>query len=152
VPSNHSHIKQFCARVLPVCPDGKVFIIEKDDGHGQIPGGGSEYRDHSDSRLTGLRELFEETHISVDGDDPSSRLIELRRTQKDEFHTWVCYKVYLTQEEVERYHPDVYEGGVRVGTVRRMFPQDILVEYAGRMTEAQYAVIYQHVQETSEPS
>lgn len=146
--SNHSAIKEFCARVLAICPDGKVFIIEKTDGHGQIPGGGSEYCDHGNPRLTALRELDEEIHVSVGGPDPASRLVEIRRNQKDEFHTWVCYKIYLEQDEVEQYHPDVYEGGLLVGKARRMFPQDIVTEFAGKMTDAQYDVISEHARNT----
>lgn len=143
-----TQLKEFCARILPICPDGKVFIIEKIDGHGQIPGGGSEYCDQGDPKLTALRELDEEIHVYVGGPDPASRLVEVRRNQKDEFHTWVCYKVYLTQEEVEEYNSDVYEGGILVGKVRRMFPKDILTEFAGRMTDSQYGVISEHARST----
>lgn len=144
---NHILVKAFCARVLAVCPDGKVIVIEKDDGHLQIPGGGSEYVDKGDPALTALRELFEETNIRLYGHDPQARLQEVVRKQKDELHTWVCYKVYLTQDETEQYQSEVYEDGVRVGTVRRLFPKDIVALYTDRMTDAQYGVIYQHVLE-----
>ncbi len=144
----HTAIKEFCARVLPVCPDGKVIVIQKNDGHLQIPGGGSETKDGGDPALTALRELEEEVHIKVVGSNPKARLIEVARKEKDDFHTWVCYKIYLTQDEVECYQPEVYENGILVGMAVRLFPKDIVALYADRMTEAQYAVMHQHMHDS----
>lgn len=136
MPQNKRYL---CARVLTICPDGRIVVIQKEDGHVEFPGGGMLPEDKDDPVLTALRELWEETGIFV---DEVYRLSELKRYRKDSMHEWLCYKLTLTYAELKWYCPESPEGKVMI-----IDPEMLRDEYGTRMTENQLQILNSHINE-----
>lgn len=101
---------KYCSRVLAVCPDGRIFLIKKRQGHFELPGGGEEKKDEGNPALVVLRELGEETGVYLIDEPKIPRLREISRIRRNDEHIWICYILYITQEELEMYRPESDEG------------------------------------------
>jgi 8-oxo-dGTP pyrophosphatase MutT (NUDIX family) len=130
--------RPLCARVLAICPGGKIVVLQKPDGHIEFPGGSMLHEDQQDPMNTALRELFEETAIEVS--DGHSRLTEIHRAQKTPHHVWICYVLHLQDDEVKWYRPESNEGRVEI-----MCPRSILDGRSDRMTERQWNILQKYV-------
>lgn len=126
-----------CARVLAICPDGRIVVIQKPDGHIEFPGGGMISEDLGDPELTALRELCEETGIMICG---SGRLSVVLKQQKDAHHQWICYRINLSDEELRWYRPGSLEGMVRI-----ICPKLLISDLGRFMTHRQTNILNKHI-------
>jgi len=110
----------YCARILAVCPDGKIFLIKKSDDRRELPGGGDEPVDEGNPARTALREFAEETGVYLDGESKITRLKQIARIQKKDNHIWICYLLFITEDELRWYTPETQEG-----KAIRVHPRDI---------------------------
>ena len=134
--------RAYNARVLAVCHDGKIFVIDTPDGRVELPGGGSEVEDDGRPDRTAIRELGEEIGVYI---EKAHRLVEIERRDKSDLitglHISLVYKVTLSQEEIQRYKPETPEG-----KVLRISPNDLVHSVIfGRMTTHQQIVVTSHL-------
>ncbi len=128
--------RDLCARVLAICPDGRIVVVQKPDGHVEFPGGGLLDLDLGDPKLTALRELNEETGISI---EDTARLSLLMEYQKDANHTWFCYQLFLEDSELRWYRSESLEGKVVI-----ICPHALAKSSELRMTERQNQILLDH--------